>query len=157
MKLAKALYFVAFLLAIKVLTPGANNYVEAKPANTKKVVKGKAKGKAKDNGVTKSNKAAIISSIAASVALAIATTFGVMYYQKNGGFEKLLWGNKKDENESLPQDKKEDPTPSKDNLSTTPKRKTPSFTPISDGYKPSNSPNENSNRTPTAPYTVKLN
>ncbi|CDU17392.1 hypothetical protein YYC_02783 [Plasmodium yoelii 17X] len=83
MKLAKALYFVAFLLAIKVLTPGSINYVEAKPANSKKV----AKGKGGDNGFIrkiKDNKAAFISTLAATVALAIATTFGVMHYQNKG-------------------------------------------------------------------------
>ncbi|CXI13612.1 small exported protein [Plasmodium berghei] len=85
MKLAKALYFVAFLLAIKVLTPGSNNYVEAKPANSKKVTK------SGDNAFIKkikNNKAAFISTLAATVALAIATTFGVMHYQNNGNDKK---------------------------------------------------------------------
>nr|CAD12773.1 small exported protein 2 [Plasmodium berghei] len=148
MKLAKALYFVAFLLAIKVLTPGSNNYVEAKPANSKKVTK------SGDNAFIKkikNNKAAFISTLAATVALAIATTFGVMHYQNNGGFEKSPWANKIDKNKSLPKKKTDNSPPSKGNLGNTSQKRNPiSFTPISDGYKPSCSPNNNSKRTPTA-------
>ncbi|CDU16848.1 early transcribed membrane protein [Plasmodium yoelii] len=87
MKLAKALYFVAFLLAIKVLTPGSNNYVEAKPANTKKVTK------SADNAFIKkikNKKVALISTIAATLALAIATTFGVMHFQKKQDDKKEI-------------------------------------------------------------------
>ncbi|CXI06560.1 early transcribed membrane protein [Plasmodium berghei] len=79
MKLAKALYFAAFLLAINVLTPGSNNYVEAKPANSKKVTKGG------DNAFIrkiKNNKVAFISTLAATIALAVGTTLGVMHFQK---------------------------------------------------------------------------
>ncbi|CDU18230.1 hypothetical protein YYC_04759 [Plasmodium yoelii 17X] len=80
MKLAKALYFVAFLLAIKVLTPGSNNYVEANPPNSDKVANGGDRTLIKK---IKDNKVAFISTIAATVALAIATTLGVMHYKKN--------------------------------------------------------------------------
>ncbi|CAD2086736.1 early transcribed membrane protein [Plasmodium vinckei brucechwatti] len=81
MKLAKALYFFAFLLAINVLVPGSNNYVEAK---SKKVTKG-------GNGFIrkiKNNKAAFLSTLAATIALAIGTTFGVMHLQKKKGNKK---------------------------------------------------------------------
>ncbi|CAD2112196.1 early transcribed membrane protein [Plasmodium vinckei] len=81
MKLAKALYFFAFLLAINVLVPGSNNYVEAK---SKKVAKG-------GNGFIrkiKNNKAAFLSTLAATIALAIGTTFGVMHLQKKKGNKK---------------------------------------------------------------------
>ncbi|SCL99812.1 early transcribed membrane protein [Plasmodium chabaudi chabaudi] len=89
MKLAKAFYFVAFLLAVKVLTPGSNNYVEAKPAKSKKVAKG-------GNGFIrkiKDNKIAFLSTLAATIGLAIGTTFGVMHLQKKkGGNKKPLGG-----------------------------------------------------------------
>ncbi|KEG01157.1 early transcribed membrane protein [Plasmodium vinckei vinckei] len=77
MKLAKAFYFFAFLLAINVLVPGSNNYVEAKP-KSKKVAKG-------GNGFIRkiqNNKVAFLSTLAATIALAIGTTFGVMHLQK---------------------------------------------------------------------------
>ncbi|ETB60831.1 hypothetical protein YYC_02180 [Plasmodium yoelii 17X] len=79
MKLAKALYFVAFLLAIKVLTPGYNNCVEAKPANSKKVTKSGNNAFIKK---IKNNKVAFISTLAGTIALVIGTTLGVMHFQK---------------------------------------------------------------------------
>ncbi|CAD2103386.1 early transcribed membrane protein [Plasmodium vinckei] len=76
MKLTKALYFIAFLLAINVFVPGSNNYVEAKPA--------KSKGGNSLANKIKNNKAAVISTILATLALAAAGTFGVMHVKKNG-------------------------------------------------------------------------
>ncbi|CAD2092948.1 early transcribed membrane protein [Plasmodium vinckei brucechwatti] len=81
MKLTKALYFIAFLLAINVLVPGSNNYVEAKPANSKG-------GNSLANKI-KNNKAAVISTILATLALAAAgTTFGVMHLKKGNSKKK---------------------------------------------------------------------
>ncbi|CAD2096408.1 early transcribed membrane protein [Plasmodium vinckei brucechwatti] len=81
MKLTKALYFIAFLLAINVLVPESNNYVEAKPANSKG-------GNSLANKI-KNNKAAVISTILATLALAAAgTTFGVMHLKKKGDSKK---------------------------------------------------------------------
>ncbi|KEG00221.1 hypothetical protein YYE_04929 [Plasmodium vinckei vinckei] len=79
MKLTKALYFIAFLLAINFLVPGSNNYVEAKP-------KGKG-GNSLANKI-KNNKAAVISTILTTLALAAAGTFGVMHLQKKGNGKK---------------------------------------------------------------------
>ncbi|CAD2087394.1 early transcribed membrane protein [Plasmodium vinckei lentum] len=76
MKVAKALYFIAFLLAINVLVPGSNNYVEAKPANSKG-------GNSLANKI-KNNKAAVISTILTTLALAAAGTYGVMHFNKKG-------------------------------------------------------------------------
>ncbi|SCL88807.1 early transcribed membrane protein [Plasmodium chabaudi chabaudi] len=78
MKLTKALYFIAFLLAINVLVPGSNNYVEAKPAN----------GNSLANKI-KNNKAAFIATLITTLALAAAgTTFGVMHLKKKKGDSK---------------------------------------------------------------------
>ncbi|SCL94691.1 Malarial early transcribed membrane protein (ETRAMP), putative [Plasmodium chabaudi adami] len=81
MKLTKALYFIAFLLAINVLAPGSNNYVEAKPENSNG-----------DNSLAKkikNNKVAFISTVLATLALAAAgTTFGVMHLNKKGKSKK---------------------------------------------------------------------
>ncbi|CAD2087419.1 early transcribed membrane protein [Plasmodium vinckei brucechwatti] len=74
MKVTKALYFIAFLLAINVLVPGSNNYVEAKPARSKG-------GNSLANKI-KNNKAAVISTILTTLALAAAGTFGVMHLNK---------------------------------------------------------------------------
>ncbi|CAD2091071.1 early transcribed membrane protein [Plasmodium vinckei brucechwatti] len=76
MKLTKALYFIAFLLAINVFVPGSNNCVEAKPARSNG-------GNSLANKI-KNNKAAAISTILATLALAAAGTFGVMHIKKNG-------------------------------------------------------------------------
>ncbi|VEV56676.1 early transcribed membrane protein [Plasmodium vinckei vinckei] len=76
MKLTKALYFIAFLLAINVFVPGSNNYVEAKP---------NPKGGNSLANKIKNNKAALISTILATLALAAAgTTFGVMHLKNKG-------------------------------------------------------------------------
>ncbi|CAD2100684.1 early transcribed membrane protein [Plasmodium vinckei] len=76
MKVTKALYFIAFLLAINVLVPGSNNYIEAKPANSKG-------GNSLANKI-KNNKAAVISTILTTLALAAAGTYGVMHFNKKG-------------------------------------------------------------------------
>ncbi|SCM20580.1 early transcribed membrane protein [Plasmodium chabaudi adami] len=80
MKLTKALYFIAFLLAINVFVPGFNNYVEAKPAN------------ANGNSLTqkiKNNKVAFLATLMTTLALAVAgTTFGVMHIKKKGKGKK---------------------------------------------------------------------
>ncbi|SCM03188.1 early transcribed membrane protein [Plasmodium chabaudi chabaudi] len=69
MKLTKALYFIAFLLAINVLVPGSNNYVEAKPANGNSLAT-----------KIKNNKVAFLATLIGTLALAAAgTTFGVMH------------------------------------------------------------------------------
>ncbi|SCL90576.1 Malarial early transcribed membrane protein (ETRAMP), putative [Plasmodium chabaudi adami] len=76
MKLAKALYFIAFLLAINVFVPGFNNYVEAKPAN--------ANGNSLAQKI-KNNKVAFLATLMTTLALAAAgTTFGVMHLKKKG-------------------------------------------------------------------------
>ncbi|CAD2100956.1 early transcribed membrane protein [Plasmodium vinckei] len=80
MKLTKALYFIAFLLAINVLVPGSNNYVEAKPS--------KSKGGNSLANKIKNNKAAVISTILTTLALAAAGTYGVMHFQKKGNGKK---------------------------------------------------------------------
>ncbi|CAD2105731.1 hypothetical protein YYG_01141 [Plasmodium vinckei petteri] len=80
MKLTKALYFIAFLLAINVFVPGSNNYVEAKPANSKG-------GNSLANKI-KNNKAAVISTILGLALAAAGTTFGVMHLKKKGGSKK---------------------------------------------------------------------
>ncbi|CAD2107668.1 hypothetical protein YYG_00703 [Plasmodium vinckei petteri] len=80
MKLTKALYFIAFLLAINVLVPGSNNYVEAKSANSKG-------GNSLANKI-KNNKAAVISTVLATLALAAAGTFGVMHLKKKGNSKR---------------------------------------------------------------------
>ncbi|SCM03644.1 early transcribed membrane protein [Plasmodium chabaudi adami] len=80
MKLTKALYFIAFLLAINVFVPGFNNYVEAKPANPN----GNSLAKK-----IKNNKAAFIATLMTTLALAAAgTTFGVMHLKKKGKGKK---------------------------------------------------------------------
>ncbi|VEV56214.1 early transcribed membrane protein [Plasmodium vinckei vinckei] len=79
MKLTKAFYFIAFLLAINVLVPGSNNYVEAKP-------KGKG-GNSLANKI-KNNKAAVISTILTTLALAAAGTYGALHYHKKGAPKK---------------------------------------------------------------------
>ncbi|CDU19167.1 hypothetical protein YYC_02082 [Plasmodium yoelii 17X] len=82
MKLTKTLYFAAFLLAINVLTLGSNNYVEANLEIINRIKKKNA-----NNSFIrkiKNNKAAVISTLFATLALAFGTTFGVMHYQKNG-------------------------------------------------------------------------
>ncbi|SCL89537.1 early transcribed membrane protein [Plasmodium chabaudi chabaudi] len=79
MKLTKALYFIAFLLAINVFVPGFNNYVEAKPANGNSLAK-----------KIKNNKAAFLATLITTLALAAAgTTFGVMHLKKKGKGKKL--------------------------------------------------------------------
>ncbi|CAD2109127.1 hypothetical protein YYG_01625 [Plasmodium vinckei petteri] len=80
MKLTKALYFIAFLLAINVFVPGSNNYVEAKPANSKG-------GNSLANKI-KNNKAAVISTILALALAAAGTTFGVMHLKKKGNSKR---------------------------------------------------------------------
>ncbi|EUD70500.1 hypothetical protein YYG_04058 [Plasmodium vinckei petteri] len=86
MKLAKALYFIAFLLAIKVLIPGSNNYVEGNPENINTITKDSNNSFTRKN---KNNKVAIISTILATLALAAAgTTFGVMHLKKKEGDSK---------------------------------------------------------------------
>ncbi|CDU84849.1 early transcribed membrane protein [Plasmodium yoelii] len=82
MKLAKVLYFVAFLLAINVLTPESNNYVEANSEIINKIKK-----KIDNNSFIrkiKNNKDAVIFTLFATLALAFRTTFAVIHYQKNG-------------------------------------------------------------------------
>ncbi|SCL85716.1 early transcribed membrane protein [Plasmodium chabaudi chabaudi] len=80
MKLTKALYFIAFLLAINVLVPGSNNYVEAKPA--------KGNGNSLVNKI-KNNKVAFLATVIGTLALAAAgTTFGVMHLKKKGKGKK---------------------------------------------------------------------
>ncbi|ETB58034.1 hypothetical protein YYC_04127 [Plasmodium yoelii 17X] len=86
MKLTKALYFAAFLLAINVLTPGSNNYVEANPEIINRIKKKNA-----NNSFIrkiKNNNAAVISSLFATLTLVFGTTFAVMHYQKNGVTKK---------------------------------------------------------------------
>ncbi|VEV57590.1 early transcribed membrane protein [Plasmodium vinckei vinckei] len=78
MKLTKALYFIAFLLAINVFVPGSNNYVEAKP---------NPKGGNSLANKIKNNKAALISTILTTLALAAAGTFGVMHLKNKGIFK----------------------------------------------------------------------
>ncbi|CAD2102073.1 early transcribed membrane protein [Plasmodium vinckei] len=86
MKLAKALYFIAFLLAIKVLIPGSNNYVEANPEIINTTTKDSNNSFTRKN---KNNKVAVISTILATLALAAAgTTFGVMHLKKKEGDSK---------------------------------------------------------------------
>ncbi|VEV54910.1 early transcribed membrane protein [Plasmodium vinckei vinckei] len=80
MKLTKALYFIAFLLSVNLLAPGSNNYVEANPTNADEIPLPKK---------IKNNKVAIISTILATVALAVAgTTFGVMHLKNKGDSKK---------------------------------------------------------------------
>ncbi|CAD2088709.1 early transcribed membrane protein [Plasmodium vinckei brucechwatti] len=86
MKLTKALYFIAFLLAINVFVPGYNNYVEAKPS--------KSKGGNSLANKIKNNKAAVISTILTTLALAAAGTYGVMHFQKKGNGKKSPSDNK---------------------------------------------------------------
>ncbi|VEV56205.1 early transcribed membrane protein [Plasmodium vinckei vinckei] len=84
MKLTKALYFIAFLLAINVFVPGSNNYVEAKP---------NPKGGNSLANKIKNNKAALISTILATLAIAAAgTTFGVMHLKNKGNSKKKTAG-----------------------------------------------------------------
>ncbi|VTZ71362.1 early transcribed membrane protein [Plasmodium chabaudi chabaudi] len=88
MKLTKALYFIAFLLAINVFAPGSNNYVEAKPA--------KGNGNSLVNKI-KNNKVAFISTLIATLALAAAgTTFGVMHLKKKKGSKNKTAGGNDD-------------------------------------------------------------
>ncbi|SCL93984.1 early transcribed membrane protein [Plasmodium chabaudi adami] len=88
MKLTKALYFIAFLLAINVLVPGSNNYVEAKPA--------KGDGNSLVNKI-KNNKVAFLATLIGTLALAAAgTTFGVMHLKKKKGSKKNTAGGKND-------------------------------------------------------------
>ncbi|SCM00983.1 early transcribed membrane protein [Plasmodium chabaudi adami] len=86
MKLTKALYFIGFLLAINVLVPGSNNYVEAKPAN----------GNSLANKI-KNNKVAFLATLITTLAVAAAgTTFGVMHLKNKGNSKKKTGGGKND-------------------------------------------------------------
>ncbi|CAD2093986.1 early transcribed membrane protein [Plasmodium vinckei brucechwatti] len=118
MKLTKALYFIAFLLAINVLVPGSNNYVEAKPSNSKG-------GNSLANKI-KNNKAAFISTVLATLALAAAgTTFGVMHLKKGDSKKKPTLSNMKTTPLIIPA---KNPVPASDNKNKT---STPETTPRS--------------------------
>ncbi|SCL85970.1 Malarial early transcribed membrane protein (ETRAMP), putative [Plasmodium chabaudi adami] len=106
MKLTKALYFIAFLLAINVLVPGSNNYVEAKPA------------KANENSLAnkiKNNKVAFLATLIGTLALAAAgTTFGVMQLKKKKGSKPNPVSDGKKTPAPAPEKK---PVPASDNKS----------------------------------------
>ncbi|KEG01381.1 early transcribed membrane protein [Plasmodium vinckei vinckei] len=149
MKLTKAIYFIAFLLAINVIVPGSNNYVQAKADDSNNGVK--KDGKQSLGEMIKNNKAAFISTLLATLALAAGTTYGAIHYHKHGTLANLFGGGKSRKKKPL---KKEDYL--KIPKSGRPQKKAPPvLTPVSDGLT-AITIIEGGGRTPAAPYTVKI-
>ncbi|CAD2100588.1 hypothetical protein YYG_03572 [Plasmodium vinckei petteri] len=150
MKLTKAIYFIAFLLAINVLVPGSNNYVQAKSDNSSNGVN---KGVKKSlSQLIKNNKAAFISSLLATLAIAAGTTYGAIHYHKHGTLANLFGGGKSRKGSSK---KKEELL--KSAKARGPKKAPPVLTSVSDGFTPVTIIDEGEGgRTPGAPYTVKI-
>ncbi|CAD2087376.1 early transcribed membrane protein [Plasmodium vinckei lentum] len=150
MKLTKAIYFIAFLLAINVLVPGSNNYVQAKSDNSSN---GVSKGGKKSLGqLIKNNKAAFISSLLATLAIAAGTTYGAIHYHKHGTLANLFGGGKSRKGSSK---KKEEFL--KSAKARGQKKAPPVLTSVSDGFTPVTIIDDGEGgRTPGAPYTVKI-
>ncbi|SCM03597.1 early transcribed membrane protein [Plasmodium chabaudi adami] len=145
MKLAKALYFFAFLLAINIFAPGSNYYVQAKSDNS--VGKG-------DNSLAqkiKRNKAAFISTLLTTIAVAAGTAYGAFHYHKYGTFANLFGRGKPHKGSSGRRG-----SLSRRSSKSGPSKKGPILTSITDGEMPINIEDLTGTRTPSAPYTVKL-
>ncbi|CAD2100654.1 early transcribed membrane protein [Plasmodium vinckei] len=151
MKLTKAIYFIAFLLAINVLVPGSNNYVQAKSDNSSN---GVSKGVKKSlSQFIKNNKAAFISSLLATLAVAAGTTYGAIHYHKHGTLANLFGGGKSRKGRS----KKKDEFLKAAKSGRGQKKAPPVLTSVSDGFTPITIIDEGEGgRTPGAPYTVKI-
>ncbi|CAD2087401.1 early transcribed membrane protein [Plasmodium vinckei brucechwatti] len=151
MKLTKAIYFIAFLLAINVLVPGSNNYVQAKSDNSNN---GVSKGGKKSLGqLIKDNKAAFISTLLATLAVAAGTTYGAIHYHKHGTLANLFGGKSRKGSSK----KKDDAMKSSKGGRSGQKKSLPVLTSVSDGFTAVTILDQEGGRTPAAPYTVKIN
>ncbi|SCL99839.1 early transcribed membrane protein [Plasmodium chabaudi chabaudi] len=144
MKLAKALYFFAFLLAINIFAPGSNYYVQAKSDSS-------GKGGNSLAQKIKRNKAAFISTLLTTIALAAGTAYGAIHYHKYGTFANLFGFSKSRKPSSGRRG-----SLSRRSSKSGPSKKGPILTSISDDNIPINIEDLTGTRTPSAPYTVKL-